>query len=926
MKLFTKLYTLLTSYRTMAVELLLYALVMGLATFIESRMGTPAARAMVYNSAWFYLLQLLLVVNFIGISVRLKLAAQKKWGALILHYSFALILVGAFITRTTGVEGMMHIREGESVSTYMSQESYLILSTNHDGKAESFRMPLRYSLTGKAYVQGDYQLGDKKLTVRTIEYCTRCAMMGTDKLTIDLSYGDNTTRIEILGGAYMNQEPLYMNYSGVSMAFSFGSEDRELPFSVTLEDFRLVRYPGSGSPSSYESDILINSAGVRKAHKIYMNNVVHVDGYRLYQSSYDPDEGGTILSVNHDMAGMVTTYAGYILLLIGMILSLIHPHSRFRVLLRMLGKNSVVAIALFMACGISSASAQEANTLPQAEQQQAQQPTRDLVREKRMAPDYVLKLAAPAGTAERFGSLMVQTPQGRIEPIDTYAAKLLRKISRESNYRGLNPDQVVLGILTQPFLWSRIEFIKVGNDALLAKAGGGRDGYISFLDVLDSRSGDYIFADEVEATHAKPTRERNKYDKELLKLDEKINILNALFNGQFISIYPHEGDPNHKWYSPGDDLSAFSGQDSVFVSKIFGWMASELESASESGDWEAADKVIGMIDTYQHAKSESLDINKDRIKAEITYNRLNIFKWSGFAYMGTGLLLLIVLIIGLLRDSKTVRIISISLSVAVIAIFLWQSFGLALRWYISERAPWSNSYESMVYVGWVTVLSGIFFVRRSRMTLALAAFFGGVILFVSNLSWMDPEITPLVPVLQSYWLIVHVAVITGSYGFFGIGFLLGLISMLIMIFRTSKNSLRLDRQIRELTTINELALTIGLVLMTAGIFLGAVWANESWGRYWGWDPKETWALITMVVYAFVLHARFIPTLRGTYIFNLMSVIALASVLMTFFGVNHYLSGLHSYGGDSAPPALNAIFIAYGVVAVVALLAGLRHKR
>ena len=234
----------------------------------------------------------------------------------------------------------------------------------------------------------------------------------------------------------------------------------------------------------------------------------------------------------------------------------------------------------------------------------------------------------------------------------------------------------------------------------------------------------------------------------------------------------------------------------------------------------------------------------------------------------------------------------------------------------------SNAYESMIFVAWATAVAGLAFGRRSRMTMALAAFLSGVLMFVSTLNWMDPEITPLVPVLKSPWLLVHVAAITGSYGFFGIGFLLGLISLLIMACKTARNAGRLDAQIRELTVINEMALTVGLVLLTAGTFLGAVWANESWGRYWGWDPKETWALITMIVYAFILHARFVPALRrgGDYLFGLMTVVGLGAVLMTFFGVNYYLSGMHSYGADSAPPALYAIWVVYGIAAAIAVLA------
>ena len=264
---------------------------------------------------------------------------------------------------------------------------------------------------------------------------------------------------------------------------------------------------------------------------------------------------------------------------------------------------------------------------------------------------------------------------------------------------------------------------------------------------------------------------------------------------------------------------------------------------------------------------------------------------------------------------RATRIASIA-AAAVAAVFAWQTFGLGLRWYVSGHAPWSNAYETMVSVGWATVLSGLVFARRSRLAPALAALMGGVALFVSNLNWLDPQITPLVPVLKSYWLMIHVSVITASYGFFGIAAVTGLASLIAIIAGRPRHDLRI---------IGELSMLIGLVLLAAGIFLGAVWANESWGRYWGWDPKETWALITLLVYTFVTHSRHIPRLNNDYAFSAMSLAAIASVLMTFFGVNYYLSGLHSYGGSGevafAPAAAGT-----AIAAVLILWAGIRYRR
>lgn len=756
----------------MAALLLLYAIVMAVATIVETKYSTITARIYFYNSWWFMLLQIAMIANFVAMSLRLHLAKQRKWGALVLHYALATILAGALITHLVGREGIMHIREGETSNTLYNTKGDIIA---------------------------------------------------------------------------------------------------QLPFNVTLTDFRLVRYPGSGSPSSYESDVVIDG----QHEKIYMNNIVYKDGYRLYQSSYDHDEQGTILSVNQDAAGTIITYIGYIMLVLGMVMALFHRNSRFRHLIR-----SLSVITLVFGCQIASA--------------QKQSPA-----EGALAVEYAQNAAISPDVAEKLGHLLIQTRSGRIEPIDTYSSEILRKISREKSFAGLSANQILLGIVTSPEIWSRIPFIRHNSQM------------IAFVDVLDT-AGNYIYAKQVEQTYEKPVSQRNKSDKELLKLDEKINILHSLFAGEMLQIFPNAADPSHKWYSPGDDISAFTGQDSMFVSRIFVWLATE----ARKGNNEKVAEIIDMIQTYQHAKATGVDIDKERIEAEMLYNRIDIFKWSAFAYMGIGLALLALIIINLLNNTLITRRLVLLFSVFIVGIFLSHSFGIGLRWYISGRAPMSNAYESMVYVSWATALSGLLFTHRSKMTLALAAFFAGVILFVTNLNFMDPEITPLVPVLKSYWLMIHVAVITGSYGFFGIGFLLGLTSLILMCI----GGQRMQRQIKELYVMNQLSLTIGLVLLTAGTFLGAVWANESWGRYWGWDPKETWALITMIVYTLITHSYFIPRLRTPYNFAIMSIIGLTSVLMTFFGVNYYLSGLHSYGGDSAPPALNIIYVVYAAIAILAVVA------
>lgn len=779
------------SSRTMMVALLLlYAIGLACATFIESVYGTVIAKKLIYNNIAFFVLQSLLVINFVAMSRRMRLVGQKKWGVLILHYGCVVILMGAMTTYLFGVEGLAHMREGEQTN----------------------------------------QLLDTK-----------------------------------------------------------GKPFASLPFTIKLDDFVLEKYSGSGSPSSFESFLTIDG----QKHHAYMNNVVYHGAYRIYQSSYDADLQGSVLTVNKDLVGTIITYLGYLMLALGMVLSLAHKLSRFRRLIASLG---IVVI------GIIGVQAQTTSKDP-----------------KELALEFVEQYAVNKEVADSFSHLMVQTVEGRIEPIDTYARELLRKMSRKTAYKSLNANQVLLGIISQPDVWSRIEFIKIGNDAL-AKKLGSRDDFVAFVDVIGGDGG-YILQSEVDSVFAKSPSARDKYDKELLKLDEKINILHALFSGRMLNIFPLEGDPGDHWFSTQDDLSTFDSGDSMFVARVLPWFVEELQKGVVSGDQTEAQRVLEMIKLYQTKKSNDEIYSTDRINAEITYNRLEIFKWNGFGYMVLGLVLMIVLVVANITGRKLKLLIWCLLGLSVL-LFLAQNFGMGLRWYISQRAPWTNSYESMIYVGWAAVLGGLVFLRKSKMVFSLALFLGGAILFVSNLSFMDPQITPLVPVLKSYWLIVHVAVITASYGFFGLGFLLGFATLILMIVNPEK----LRSQIKELTVINELGLWIGLCLMTAGTFLGAIWANESWGRYWGWDPKETWALITMLVYALILHIRLRENLKGQFIFATISILALGLVLMTFFGVNYYLSGLHSYGSDSAPAALNVIWYGYAFLTILATFSYCRIKK
>ena len=368
-------------------------------------------------------------------------------------------------------------------------------------------------------------------------------------------------------------------------------------------------------------------------------------------------------------------------------------------------------------------------------------------------------------------------------------------------------------------------------------------------------------------------------------------------------------------YKVGDSLY------SNFIKNGLKVYLSTLNLAKTSGDYSQAERLLEGIKKTQHNYGAEVMLSDDKINTEVLYNKYDIFKKLFSWYMYAGTLLFIVLIIQIFRErSKIINITATVLKYSIVALFILHSMGLVVRWYISGHAPWSDAYESMIYVAWATMLFGLIFGRKSNLTIAATAFVASMILMIAHWNWMDPAIANLQPVLDSYWLMIHVAVIVASYGPFTLGMILGLVSLLLMTFTTNHNRKKMLLNIKELTIINEMSLTVGLVMLTIGNFLGGMWANESWGRYWGWDPKETWALISIMIYAFVIHMRLIPGLRGRFAFNFASIAAFSSIIFTYFGVNFYLSGLHSYQSGQQIASFKIIVISITLILLTGVLA------
>ena len=511
----------------------------------------------------------------------------------------------------------------------------------------------------------------------------------------------------------------------------------------------------------------------------------------------------------------------------------------------------------------------------------------------RSMTEAVQKLAVPTAHAGRFGALPVQTTRGRLVPMNTFSSEIIRKLHKSNRFGQLTSDRFLLSLLALPEMWMHVPLVTCPNDAIADYFGFPRKecAYADFF----REDGSYRLQEKLNEAYRKMATDQTTFDREIIKLDEKVNILYQLFNYQLIRLFPEPNDPDHKWYAPGDDLSGFSGQDSLFVAHIFHRYLSEIQNAIQSGDWRQPDELLDLISNYQTVKNTVPDFDKGKIDLELKYNKLDVFQRCKTGYLTLGGLLLLFSFLLFFKINPLGGWIVKGLGIGVLIVFLFQMAGMGMRWMIGGYAPWSNSYETMIFMAWATVLAGLLFARRSPVPFALATLFAGIILFVSGLNWMDPQINPLVPVLKSPWLMIHVAVLMAAYGFFGVGCLIGLVNLLMMALIRKDKFPAYAGSIRELSIMNEIALIIGLILMTLGTFMGAVWANESWGRYWGWDPKETWALITIIVYVMVTHLHLLRKWHKPWLFNLCSIVAFASVLMTYFGVNYLLSGMHSYG-------------------------------
>jgi len=737
---------------------------------------------------------------------------------------------------------------------------------------------------------------------------------GYDAFRFNIDVAGTSKEVLIYGKIGRLAKEYHNEINGVDVHLSYGSKMLQLPFEIHLKDFQLDRYPGSMSPASYASEVVLvdKEQKIEKPYRIFMNNILEHRGYRFFQASYDKDEKGTVLSVNND-PGTLPSYIGYFLLALGMFWSLFSKKHRFAKLAARAKKaGEDKALGTLLALGLAFS----------------------------VSPSYSAELDSTIKTvlafdkthADKFGELIVQDSGGRMKPMDTLSTEILAKIHRGSSLTvgdvKLTPNQVVLGMMVRPDSYRDVKIIRTKDEEINKLIGAKADAkYASFgqffEDPINMRG--YKLGEIVEAATRKEAKHRNQLDKAALTIDERVNISYMVYTGSVIRIWPKPNDLNNKWLATIEALQTFESSDATKLREIAVLYFTAIDKALTDGNWSKSNEALTQIVKYQQFYGGEVYPNENKVKAEMFYNHAYIFETLYPLYLLVGFILLILSFVKILKPKFNIGIFTKATLFLLILFFLAHTFGLALRWYISGHAPWSNGYESMIYIGWATVLAGFIFSKRSPMTMASTGILTGLILFVAHLNWMNPQVTNLVPVLNSYWLSIHVSMITASYGFLGLGALLGFITLILFILKTQSNERQISLSIKELNAINEMSLMVGLVLLTIGNFLGGVWANESWGRYWGWDPKETWALVTILVYAVVVHLRFIKSLYSEFNFSVISLLSFTSVIMTYFGVNYYLAGLHSYAKGDPVPIPDFVPVSYAIIFLIIALAFRNRK-
>ena len=638
--------------------------------------------------------------------------------------------------------------------------------------------------------------------------------------------------------------------------------ERKLPFELRLESFDVKYHDGTRAEADYVSRFTITDGGATQRAEVSMNNVWKYRSVRFYQSSYDPDMRGSILALNSDPWGIPVTYAGYALLFLSLVWLLVDPKGVFRRLFKsdMMRRGVLSVMAV---CAMSQA-AGAANTLPRE-------------------------------TADRLGRLNILY-NDRVCPLQTFAVDFTKKLCGSARYGDYTPEQVLAGFIFYGDEWSAEPIIRVKNGPLRdALQLPGRCSVNTFFNQV---MGGYILGPYLnEYYHG----HNDKFHKQVADIDDRLMMVMELRRGTLLRVFPFTSGGKTTWYSPTENITDTLVDEAhrKYMQNVFSLIYGEVLASSYGN----VDKILDKMLKYQQLNGGSSLPSAAQVKAERLYNAIPFATILFMVNLTLGVVLLIIGLVRLIRPVKTdepdrpdkalLRAVPVVGGALLGLSLLALTACIALRWIVGGRVPMANGYETMLLMAWFVMVLALVAARRFRIALPFGFLMSGFFLLVSHINQMDPQITHIMPVLSSPLLSVHVSVIMMSFALLSLTFICGLTAIILRLVR-GRNAVELDGQLDSLALLSRLLLYPALTLLGVGIFVGAIWANVSWGAYWSWDAKEVWGLITLMVYAVAAHAASVPFLRRSMGYHIFMTLAFLTLVMTYFGVNYFLGGMHSY--------------------------------
>lgn len=642
-----------------------------------------------------------------------------------------------------------------------------------------------------------------------------------------------------------------------------GMKEEKLPFSLCLQKFEAKMHDGTNAVADYSSKFTVIDGDDKSEGEVSMNNIYSHRSYRLYQSSYDEDGKGSVLAINADPYGIPVTYTGYALLFISLVWMLFDPKGGYRKLLKspLLKKGALITALILSMGNIQTLHAESATGNLQ-------------------------NAVLPKETAEKFGELHILY-NDRICPVQTFALDFCKKIYGARSYQGLTAEQVLSGWIFYGNVWTNEPFIKIKSGEM--KTAMNLPDYASLNTFFNREMGGYTIGQYVQEYY---NGQQDKFHQQAADIDGKIQIIMELREGISLKVLPYTFTKNVKatkdhpfikagtttWFAPVDKLPlAVEHQHALYIKNVFSLLYGDVQK----GNMDRVNIFFDKMLKYQEVSSGSSLPSKIQYQAERINND---FPFATILFMVNLTLGFIALFYTIYRMTKNrqLKALDITLPILLCISFLTLTFGLALRWIISGNVPLSNGYESMLSVAWLVLLISIFMQFRIRIVMVFGFMLSGFFLLVSHINQMDPAIGQMMPVLNSPLLSIHVSIIMMSYALLSLTFICGIMGIC------------LRSHGEELQALSRIFLYPALTTMGFGIFIGAIWANVSWGNYWSWDSKETWALITFMIYAVVVHTQSLPVFRKPLVYHIYITLAFLSIAMTYFGVNYFLTGMHSY--------------------------------